>query len=116
MKVRFYIAVLLVVFLFSNTLTAQIPVAPNRNAGDGPYTQLIIRGVTVINGTGAPALGPVDIVIENNRIVKMVTVGSEGSSINQQEDPSLQPMEKRLMQLACLPFQDLLICIHILVE
>ncbi len=51
------------VFLLSNTLTAQIQVAPNRNAGDGPYTQLIIRGVTVINGTGAPALVPVDIVI-----------------------------------------------------
>jgi len=96
MKVRFYIAVLLVVFLFSNTLNAQIPVAPNRNAGEGPYTQLIIRGVTVINGTGAPALGPVDIVIENNRIVKMVTVGSEGSSINPARRPKLAANGKEI--------------------
>ena len=34
--------------------------------GDGPYSQLIIRGVTLINGDGAPPRGPIDIVEENN--------------------------------------------------
>ncbi|MFY7693684.1 MAG: hypothetical protein ACOVRE_01680, partial [Sediminibacterium sp.] len=70
MKAGLNFFTLLIACLLCTSLYAQIPVAPNRNAGDGPYTQLIIRGVTVINGTGAPALGPVDIVIENNRIVK----------------------------------------------
>ena len=36
--------------------------------GDGPYEQLIIRGVTLINGDGSPPKGPVDIVVENNII------------------------------------------------
>ncbi len=55
---------------------AQITKAPLVKEGDGPYTQLIIRGVTLINGTGAPPFGPVDIVIEKNRIVKIQNVGS----------------------------------------
>jgi imidazolonepropionase-like amidohydrolase len=96
MKVGLNFFTLLIACLLSTSLYAQIPVAPNRNAGDGPYTQLIIRGVTVINGTGAPALGPVDIVIENNRIVKMVTVGSEGSSINPARRPKLAANGKEI--------------------
>jgi hypothetical protein len=61
----------LFLFFIALSSVAQITPAPNRDQGDGPYTQLIIRGVTLINGTGAPAIGPVDIVIENNRIVKI---------------------------------------------
>lgn len=36
--------------------------------GDGPYTRLVISGATLIDGSGAPPEGPVDIVIEGNRI------------------------------------------------
>lgn len=43
--------------------------APSRSEGEGPYSRLTLRNVTLINGTGAPAVGPVDIVIERNRIV-----------------------------------------------
>ena len=46
---------------------ASVPVAPPRAEGDGPYGQLILRGVTVIDGTGAPAYGPADVVIEIGR-------------------------------------------------
>ena len=51
--------------------------APDKqsNEGQGPYTQLILRGVNVITGEGAPARGPVDIVIEDDRIVNIVNVG-----------------------------------------
>jgi imidazolonepropionase-like amidohydrolase len=51
--------------------------APNRgaNEGEGPFTRLIIRGATMIDGTGAPPIGPVDIVIENNRITEVRSVG-----------------------------------------
>ena len=40
--------------------------------GEGPFDQLIIRGVTLINGDGAPPRGPIDIVVENNKIVKLI--------------------------------------------
>ncbi len=39
--------------------------------GGGPYDRLVIRGVTIIDGTGAPPQGPVDIVIEGDRIVRV---------------------------------------------
>src|SRR5687767_4701957 len=42
--------------------------APARREGEGPFPKLIIRGTTLIDGTGAPPRGPVDIVIEGNRI------------------------------------------------
>jgi imidazolonepropionase-like amidohydrolase len=50
---------------------------PNRgaNEGEGPYARLIIRAATMIDGTGAPPIGPVDIVIENNRIAEVRSVG-----------------------------------------
>ena len=42
--------------------------APPRAEGEGPFERLIIRNATVIDGTGAPPRGPVDIVVERNRI------------------------------------------------
>ena len=38
--------------------------APDRPAGEGegPFERLVIRGVTLIDGTGGPPQGPVDIV------------------------------------------------------
>ena len=58
--------------------SAQIMPSPARAEGEGPYEKLIIRGVTLIDGTGAPPLGPVDIVVEKNRITQIQAVG--GSS------------------------------------
>lgn len=51
--------------------------APARaeNEGKGPFPELILRGVNIINGEGAPLRGPVDIVINNNRISNIVSVG-----------------------------------------
>lgn len=66
---------------------AAIPAAPDRNEGDGPYERLILRGGTVISGTGAPPVGPVDVVIEGNRIVDIVNVGYPGLPI----DPKMRP-------------------------
>ena len=37
--------------------------------GKGPFSQLIIRGVTLINGDGSPPRGPIDIVVENDKII-----------------------------------------------
>ena len=48
--------------------------APDRTARDGagPYDRLVIRGITVIDGTGAAPVGPMDVVVEKNRIVDVV--------------------------------------------
>ena len=40
-----------------------------RARGGGPYDRLVIRGATVVDGTGAPPRSPVDVVIEDDRIV-----------------------------------------------
>ena len=51
---------------------AQMP-GPDRPAdeGRGPFQRLIVQGVMLIDGTGAPPRGPVDIVIEGNRIASI---------------------------------------------
>ena len=61
--------------------------APDRAEGDGPYERLIIRGATVIDGSGAPPIGPIDIVIEGNRIAEVQSVGYPGLAINEDGRP-----------------------------
>src|SRR5688572_1794952 len=65
--------------------------APARREGEGPYPQLILRNVVVIEGTGAPALGPADIVIEGNRIANVVSVGAPGGKKPNPKRPKLAP-------------------------
>lgn len=67
-------------------LKAAIP-APDMKEGQGPFKRLVIRGGTLIDGTGAPPLGPVDIVIENQRIVQISSVGYPGVPINPKGRP-----------------------------
>lgn len=59
--------------------------APNRAEGDGPFNRLIIRGGILIDGTGGPPRGPVDIVIEGNRIAQIVNVGTPGVPISRDQ-------------------------------
>ncbi|TDH26596.1 amidohydrolase [Segetibacter sp. 3557_3] len=87
---------LLACLLLACTGIAQIEKAPERKEGEGPYDQLIIRGVTLINSTGAPPLGPVDIVVEKNRITQVVNVGVPGVTINESKRPKLNPGGKEL--------------------
>jgi len=62
---------------------------PPRSEGEGQYDQLIIRGAYLIDGTGAPATGPVDIVVENDRIKSVALVGTPGIKINPEHRPKL---------------------------
>lgn len=66
-----------------------VPPAPARgaNEGEGPFPRLIIRGATMIDGTGAPPSGPVDIVIEQNRIVEVRSVGYPRVAIREANRP-----------------------------
>ncbi len=61
--------------------------APDRVRGAGPWNRLVIRGATLIDGTGAPPIGPVDIVIENDRIVGISSVGYPGVPIKPERRP-----------------------------
>ncbi|MET1259985.1 amidohydrolase family protein [Flagellimonas sp. DF-77] len=63
---------------------------------EGPFQQLIIRGVTLINGNGAPPRGPVDVVVEGNTIVQVKVVGYPGVEIDESKRPQLRPGGKEL--------------------
>lgn len=78
------------------SVSAQLKKAPDRKEGDGPWPQLIIRGVTLINGTGAPPIGPVDVVVEKARIKQIKVVGAPGAAINSNERPKLTEGGKEL--------------------
>ncbi len=73
-----------------------IPKAPPRAEGEGPFQRLILRGGTLIDGTGAPPIGPVDIVIERNRIVNIKSVGYPGLPIDPKRRPKAKPGDKEL--------------------
>ena len=76
--------------LYTTTIFGQVKPAPDRAEGNGPYAQMIIRGATLINGTGSPPIGPVDIVIEGNRIVDIEVVGYPGVTPSEDERPKLK--------------------------
>jgi hypothetical protein len=78
------------------TSISQPQKATPRKTGDGPWEQLIIRGVTLINSTGAPAMGPVDIVVEKNRITGIRPVGNPGMKIDPARRPQLKEGGKEL--------------------
>ena len=59
-----------------------------RDEGEGPFDRLVIRGATLIDGSGAPPFGPVDIVVENNRITGIVPVGAPGIAIDPEGRPA----------------------------
>ena len=70
--------------------------APPRSRGEGPFQRLLLRDVTLIDGTGAPPIGPMDIVIEDNRIVQIKSVGFPGVAINEADRPKILEGDKVL--------------------
>ena len=58
---------------------AATDVIPARTQGIGPFKRVVLRNVTMIDGTGAPAQGPFDIVIENDRIAQIKSIGVPGA-------------------------------------
>lgn len=75
-------AAILYILLFSFSLHAKPGLkAPERITGEGPFKRLILRGGIIVNGEGAPARGPMDIVIENDRITQIHSVGNPGVAI-----------------------------------
>src|SRR6187399_4756 len=92
---RRIVCILFASLLYIN-LSAQIKKAPEVKDGEGPWPQLIIRGVTLINSTGAPPVGPVDIVVEKNKIVQIANVGNPGMPVNSESRPKLKEGGKEM--------------------
>lgn len=91
MKDAFRVTGLLLAIAIAVSGIAQVQPAPDRAEGEGPWPQLIIRGVTLINGNGAPPIGPVDIVVEQNIIRNVRSVGYPGVPIDSSRRPQLRP-------------------------
>ena len=97
-------------FLAATALAENPQYAPDRKPGEGegPFQRLIIRGATVIDGTGAPPMGPVDLVIEGNRIREVRSVGYPKVPIKAEERPKDATREIDGTNLYVLPgFVDL---------
>jgi imidazolonepropionase-like amidohydrolase len=88
-----FLALALVSFHLSYS---QIEKAPPRAEGEGPFQKLIIRGVTLINGNGAPPTGPVDVVVEQNIIKGIYNVGYPGLPIDERSRPKASAGDKVL--------------------
>ncbi len=76
----------LVTGALSSTASAQ-------QLAQGPFDRMVIRGVTLIDGTGGPPTWPVDVVVENDRIVQIRTVGNDFGAINQDRRPAAGDFE-----------------------
>lgn len=86
------------VLLLPLTIVAseRTPSAPERDRGDGPYQRLILRGGTLISGEGAPAVGPVDIVIEQDRITQVAIVGYPDVPVLADQRPKAQAGDQEM--------------------
>ena len=88
-----YQKLLFLVGLFYFSLST---VFSQNDSSEGPFNQLIIRGVTLINGDGSPPRGPIDIVVEDNKIKRIQVVGYPGVEIKDSGRPQLEPGGKEL--------------------
>jgi hypothetical protein len=63
--------------------------APNRRAdeGKGPFKTLVVRSAMLVDGTGAPPYGPVDIIVEGNRIAAVRSAGTPGLPLRANRQP-----------------------------
>jgi imidazolonepropionase-like amidohydrolase len=68
---------LAIVPLSGQAATAPVPdPIPARTEGAGPFNRTVLRNVIMIDGTGAPAQGPVDIVLSGDRIAEIKSIGA----------------------------------------
>jgi hypothetical protein len=90
-----HLTVLILLFLHQ-ALWAAPPAAPDRDRGEGPFNRLVLRGVTLINGEGAPPVGPMDIVVEGNCIASIHAVGFPGVPIDASDRPAVRDGDRVL--------------------
>jgi len=88
------IALIMVILCFPAFAAPDL--SPDRTRGEGPFDRLILRGVIVINGEGAPPIGPMDIVIEGNRIASIHNVGNPGVPVDDSRRPEIRASDRVL--------------------
>ncbi|HXW06524.1 MAG TPA: hypothetical protein VD833_14905 [Vicinamibacterales bacterium] len=84
--------------------------APARRQGEGrgPFKSLVIRGAMLIDGSGAPPQGPVDVVVEGNRIAAVRDAGTPGLAPRANRPPQKPDHEIEATGMYLLPgFVDL---------
>ncbi|MEL7018235.1 MAG: hypothetical protein AAGL18_05850, partial [Pseudomonadota bacterium] len=62
----------------SDDASAQGAEISQPNWVDGPHERLVIRNAILIDGTGAPPQGPMDIAVEKGRITQIRNIGAPG--------------------------------------
>ena len=77
--IRSFIAAFLALLAAPALAQPQMERVPDRPAGEGegPYQSLLIANATMIDGTGAPPEGPVSILVEGNRISRIMRGGGD---------------------------------------
>jgi hypothetical protein len=70
---------LLLAALAAAAIVAAQPVRTNVTSGKR-YPRIVVRGAIVVDGSGTPAAGPKDIVIENNVITDVVAIDAVAAS------------------------------------
>lgn len=69
-------------------MTADAATPPRgSDEGDGPFAKMVIRGVNLIVGRDQEVRGPVDIVIERNRITDILSAGEPGQRLRSGRPP-----------------------------
>lgn len=66
------------------------------DAREGPFQRLILRGGILVNGEGAPPVGPVDIVIVGDRIERVAVVGYPDVPILSRGRPVAEPGDREI--------------------
>ena len=74
--------------MFAAAGLPQVDAAIARSRGRGPFKRLVLRGASIIDGTGAPPWGPADLVVEGGRITVLKKVGTPKLPINPDRRPS----------------------------
>src|SRR5690349_13251884 len=84
---------------------ARMERVPDRQPGEGegPYRRLVIRNATLVDGTGAPPRGPVDIVVSGNRIESIRAAGTPGLPQPQNRAPAGADREIDATGMTVLP-------------
>jgi imidazolonepropionase-like amidohydrolase len=79
--------------------------APRRGAdeGRGPFKTLAIRGAILVDGSGAPPAGPVDIIVSGNRIQSVRSAGTPGLPLRTGRPPENADLEIDATGLYVLP-------------
>ena len=87
---RFISALLVLCFLFPAALFAQTAIP---SASGKRHKRIVIRNSTVVDGSGKPAAGPFDIVVENDLVTQIVSIDPVAAKEGKAKRPAAGDLE-----------------------